>query len=311
MLRALATLDCEITAITSVTDDGGCSGRLRSEFSMPPPGDLRRCLSTLATDRALASQFETRVDVGGVQRSAGNLALLEAYSRTGSLQAAADWAASLLRCVGRVTPASETPGRLAIYDRAKGVLVGESTIAEASEAPMVVAVHDAEAANPVATQAIAEADVIIIGPGSFVTSTLATLMTGDIATAVASSSARRLFMANLVPEGGQTRNFEPKDFARLVRDHLCIASGYAAVPFEIVRHGHTHGLQDGDHELSLAEEEAPHRHDPDRVATAIGRLCDIPRRRTPSDVPPPSVTGRAFEAYVERAKNRLSTVAVD
>lgn len=310
VLRALVMLDCDITAVTSVADDGGCSGRLRAEFGMPPPGDLRRCLTTLATNRALATRFETRMAVGDTWRSLGNLALLEAYARAGSLQAAADWAGSLLRCRGRVTPASEHPGRLAIFDRAAGVLVGESHIADQSQAPMVVAVHDAEHANPEALAAIEAADFVFIGPGSFITSTLAALMTGDIGGALVRTSARRVFVHNLVPEGGQTRAFELSDYVRLLRDHLCIATGVSSVAFDVLRHGvSATGPEDAVFTVPLAHPDEPTRHDPERVAAALHAIYDIPRRRFVEDGPPPSVARRTFDEHLASAMKRMNIEA--
>src|SRR5690606_13894478 len=78
LLTALTELRCEITAFVNVADDGGCSGKLRRELGMPPPGDIRRCLTALARDRRLAERFEVRLK--GDDRSAGNLALSEAYA---------------------------------------------------------------------------------------------------------------------------------------------------------------------------------------------------------------------------------------
>lgn len=310
VLRALVTLDCDVTAITCVADDGGCSGRLRSEFGMPPPGDLRRCLTTLASDRALATRFEARVTVGDTSRSLGNLVLLEAYARAGSLQKAADWAASLLRCRGRVAPASEHPGRLAIYDRAVGVLVGESQIADRSQAPMVVAVHDAERANPHAVRAIEEAEIVFIGPGSFITSTLAALVTGDIAGAVVRTRARRVLFHNLVPERGQLRCAELADCVRLLRDHLCIATGVASVPLEVLRHAPEPADPDGSvRSAPLARPDAPHQHDPERVASALHAIYDIPRRRFVDDTPPPSVSRRTFDEHLASAMKRMNIEA--
>ena len=226
LLAALRRLRCDVTAVVSVADDGGCSGRLTKRFGMPPPGDLRRCLSTIACDRELAARFEQRLNITEDEqaRCAGNLALLEAYLRLGSLQQAADWAAAVLRCWGRVVPVAERAGRLAVYDLGEGTLHGETTVAERGDRVMAVAVHGIEQSNPAAHRAIAEADVLLLGPGSFVTSTLAALTTGQIARHVVASGAYKVLVHNMVPEPGQLTHFQLPDYVRLLRDHLGIHS---------------------------------------------------------------------------------------
>ncbi|MEQ9319550.1 MAG: 2-phospho-L-lactate transferase CofD family protein, partial [Polyangiaceae bacterium] len=174
MLEALLELDCDVTAVVSVADDGGCSGRLRRVSGMPPPGDLRRCLSTLAADRELAARFETRLEgADELRRSVGNLILYEAYLDLGSLSAAVRWAQGCLACRGRVLPVADVAGTLTGYDRGRGVIAGESTIERVGDHPMVASVHGPQRCVPEALEAIREADVVVLGPGSFVTSTLA------------------------------------------------------------------------------------------------------------------------------------------
>lgn len=237
VLAALASLDCDIVAIVSVADDGGCSGLLRRELGMAPPGDVRRCLTALARDRELAKRFESRLrDNGFENRCAGNLALCGAYHAFGSLQRAVDWAALALGCVGRVVPAAELPGLLMVYDRSGGPLAGETTIAHASRAPLAAMVHGPGVTNPAAIEAIVQAHYIFIGPGSFITSTLATLTTGDIAEAIVASRACRVLLTNLAPEGDQTAGFHTIDYARMVRDHITIASIGGAAELQVLAH---------------------------------------------------------------------------
>jgi uncharacterized cofD-like protein len=334
LLAGLAKLDCDITAIASVADDGGCSGQLRNQFGMPPPGDLRRCLTTLARDRALAERFELRLaDKNGEPRSAGNLALLEAFeAHDGSLQAAVDWAATLLQCRGRVLAAAERPGRLAIYDRAAGVVEGETHIAEVGAFPMVVSVHGPETANPLALEAVLAADLVFLGPGSFITSTLAAVMTGNLGEALAATRARLVLVHNLVPEPGQTSGYGLDDYVRLLRDHLCIASGVRDVPLAVLRHGVEAGPgpafagspdEDGSrvpsaprsplageetspadhrvHVAPMADPLEPWRHDPERVAAALVRTFGLEWASSEDDQPPASAPARAFNEHLQRA----------
>lgn len=317
VLSALCQLECEITAIVSVADDGGCSGALRRELGMPPPGDLRRCLTALARDRALADRFEVRLSLGeDVARSAGNLALSEAFAESGSLQRAVDWAAELLCCRGRVVPVAETEGVLAVYDMVRGAIEGETRVDEAGAQPVVAVVHGPEQTNPVATEALAAADLILIGPGSFVTSTLATLTTAQVAAVVAKSPARKIFLQNIGPEPTPGRPLSLDEQVRLLRDHLAIGSG-EEVDFSVLGHAEarpgapvftTRALEDGT-ALLLAPLARPGArvHDAALVASALRHHAGLEPKRHASVAPTPRADlADAFEQHLERAKRRLA-----
>jgi uncharacterized cofD-like protein len=239
LLAALAGLECDLSAIVSIADDGGCSGRLREELRMPPPGDLRRCLASLATESDVALRFEERL-LGGDEagRCVGNLVLAELTQELGSLQLAVDWAAALLGCVGRVVPAADSAGVLTVWDREHGPLAGESLIERSSAAPLVVVVEGPEAASEYAREAIEKADVLLLGPGSFVGSTLAVLATGDVAACVARARARRILMKNVAKEPAPQgiAGFELVDHERMLSDHLLIASEGEPIEFDVLEH---------------------------------------------------------------------------
>jgi uncharacterized cofD-like protein len=298
LLSALTELDCSITAVVGVADDGGCSGLLRAEFGMPPPGDVRRCLSTLAQNKSLAERFEQRLPNGADAqlRSAGNLVLFEAYMRSGNFQRAIDWASALLDCAGAVVSAAEVPGELATYDRFAGILEGESNIAKRSAAPMVAAVRGAERAHPRALTALASADLVLIGPGSFVTSVLATVSTGEIAGAIVRSPGRRALVRNLRAERGQA---EPSltDQARLLRDHLVIHSQEDDFEVEVLAH---------DDAMPLASDADPGQHDPERLAAALIQRFGFTRRREERALADHRATHAIFDEHLARARLRLS-----
>jgi len=323
LLAALCRVECDITAIVSVADDGGCSGRLRDELGMPPPGDVRRCLTTLARNRRLAQRFEVRLmaedeldEEPPVRRSAGNLALSEAYHAFGSLQAAVDWAAELLQCRGRVVPVAEVPGVLAVYDMVAGALQGETTVEEKASSPVVTVVHGPEQANPAAMEAIAAADYIFMGPGSFITSTLATLTTAEVADAIVQSRATRVMMHNLESEGDQTNRFGILDYIRLLRDHLVIRSGEQDFDFAVLRHvraspGEPHFRSSllGDGTIDLTAPLAMpggREHDPDLVADALAHHFEFMPHGALSVVAPNLAVEETFEESVARAKRRLA-----
>jgi len=313
MLRALLRLDCEVTAVVSIADDGGCSGKLRAEFDMPPPGDLRRCLTTLARHRDLAERFEERFDDeegDDLRRSAGNLALFEVYLERGSLAAAVRWAEELLYCRGRVIPAADLPGHLTIYDRGRGVLEGETTIEQHGDRPVVVGVHGPEVAAAAARRAIAEADLVLVGPGSFVTSTLAALMTGDLAESVATARGARLLVQNLVDEPGQMTGSTAADQIRLLRDHLCIGSGAADVELTVLSHGPGHERHRLDERTialrsPLARRSGEGHHDDALVADALRHHFGVPsREREVTPVVDRDAVSR-FEQRLASARARL------
>lgn len=315
LLEALAPLDCDLTAVVSVADDGGCSGQLRERFGIPPPGDVRRCLSTLARDRPLARRFEERLPHGGdpLLHSAGNLVLLEAYLRLGSFQQAVDWAAELLRCRGRVVPVAEVPARLATYDRWAGLLEGETNIAARSSAPMVAAVHGADQANLHARRAIEDADWLLFGPGSFVTSLLAAVTTGGIATAIVTSPARRLLVHNLAAERGQTDELSLDDYVRLLRDHLVINSGEDGFSLDVLEHidgqePRERTLQSGTRVFGqqLASRRDRSIHDPDRLREVLRHLCSLSSRGPSESAPPRPDATETFDEYLESAAARLT-----
>lgn len=316
LLAALCQLACDVTAVVSIADDGGCSGELRRELGMPPVGDLRRCLTTLARDRALAERFELRLlEPGAHGRSAGNLALSSAFREYGSLQRAVDWAAELLACRGRVVPVAESPGVLAVYDQDVGTLEGESNVGDRSRRPMVAIVHGPTKTNPVAVQAIARADILFIGPGSFVTSVLATLTTADVAAGVAASAARKVFLTNLTsesPGGPESAEALALEHTRMLRDHLTIASGGDAVAMTVLRHVDGEpgvGTLDDGTPVVFAKLARPGSavHDPDLVAAALAHHFALPLACSgnPSVRAPSTSRNDAFEARVADARRRL------
>ncbi len=311
VLAALKRLRCEVTAVVSVADDGGCSGKLRQELGMPPPGDLRRCLSVLATDAELARRFELRLFEPGLEgRSAGNLALSAAFLELGSLQKAVDWAAELLRCEGRVVPVAETPGVLVAYDLLDGRIEGETHIAKTSTAPIAAMVHGPNQTNPVALEAIAAADWILLGPGSFFTSTIATITTGTVADALVAASARKLLITNLTDEGFQTQGLGDRDYVRILRDHLSIASLGGVVDLAVLRHvSHSNEqsfLADGTSAYgSPVALEGASSHDPELLSDALRLwLGWVPRDDAPVSLRSQETRNALFDRFLRAASVR-------
>jgi len=308
ILRALRQLRCSITAVVATADDGGCSGELRREHGMPAPGDLRRCLSALALDDELATLLEERIPgIRGVPRCRGNLVIGERYLKRRSLQQAADWVAAGLGCVGRVMAASEEPGTFVVCDRKHGLVEGELNVERTVESPLVAAVRGAYRPNAGAIQAIDEADVVIMGPGSFYTSTLSALVTGEVGAAVCRSSGRRLFVLNLVNEEPLCTGYRECDYTLVLASHLTICSRGDVPDFALLRHAsldYEELLENGTvvHCANVAANDGIH-HSVPRLALALGRILGFSKRLAP-EVP----TMRFEGTHRADLKHALTTV---
>lgn len=219
-LRAARRYAGEITGIVSVGDDGGSSGRLRAEFGVAPPGDLRRCLSALATDDTLlAHSLEHRFEDGTLNgHPIGNLLLTGLALSSGSLQEAIDEVGRLVGAAGRVYPATEVPVTL-IADSDRGTLAGQVTIERATGIRNLRFDPADPPSSPSAIDAVRQADQVVIGPGSLFTSVLATALVGDIRRALAGSSAQRVFVANVTNERAEARGFGLREHLEALRDH--------------------------------------------------------------------------------------------
>jgi uncharacterized cofD-like protein len=221
-LRALREYAGEITAVVSVADDGGSSGRLRRDLDVPAPGDLRRCLVALAGDEGpWPAAFEYRFRSGELADHAlGNLVLVGLAETLGDLTAALDQAGRLVGAVGRVLPA--TIGPVSMTAKVGSELVtGQTAIARAGEHDRI---HDVEltptdpAACADAVDAIAAADQIVLAPGSLYTSIVAVLCVPGIRAAIDAASGQVVQVANLALEN-ETAGHDGADHLTAVREH--------------------------------------------------------------------------------------------
>ncbi|MGQ0848380.1 MAG: gluconeogenesis factor YvcK family protein [Actinomycetota bacterium] len=212
-LKAVQSYAGDITAVVAVADDGGSSGRLTSGLGIPPPGDIRRCLLALTPDQTLWSElFAYRFAAGDIEdHSLGNLLLAALTDLTGDFASAVDAAGRILRTVGRVVPAAMEPAvlRAAIGGRE---VVGQAAITKAPARIEAMSLGpDGLTANPSALRALAGADQIVLGPGSLYTSLMAVLMVPGIAEAWEASSARKVFVLNLIDQDGETLGLSGAD----------------------------------------------------------------------------------------------------
>lgn len=232
-LRAVRTLTDDVTAVVTVADDGGSSGRIRRELGQIPPGDLRMALSALAADDESGRRWEEVVQhrFGGTGALAGhavgNLLIAGLTSVLGDEVAALDEVARLLGVRGRVLPMSPIPLDIeaevvGLEDDARVVRPVRGQVAVATTPGQVRRIHlipDAPPATPEAVTAIRGADLVTLGPGSWFTSVLPHLQVPELVTALTETKARRAVVLNLVSEPGETAGFSAERHIHMLAQH--------------------------------------------------------------------------------------------
>lgn len=297
LLRGLKTVTHNLYAIVSVADDGGSSGRLRRSLGILPPGDIRSCLAALSNDEDLISQlfqyrFAREGDLEG--HSFGNLYLTALTEITGSFEEAIAASGKVLGVQGRVLPATLANVTLEAdmslpFSAAEVRVSGESRIPEsAGNIRRVWLQPDSPPAYPKAIQAILNADMVVVGPGSLYTSLLPNLLVPDIAAALRSTRALRVFVVNVATQPGETQGFTIGDHLRALEDHL------GDLPFEVVLcNNRAEGPLPGSlqwvqpdanleavypvHFADVVDLERPWRHDPAKLTRV---LVDLLEERT-------------------------------
>jgi uncharacterized cofD-like protein len=219
-LRAIRRYAGSITAVVSVADDGGSSGRLRRDLGVPPPGDIRRCLVALADDQNVwSAAFEHRFGEGELEGHAlGNLVLVGLTESLGSFHDALEEAGRLLRTEGRVLPATMEPVVLKA-ELADTLVEGQVAVANSHGIRRVELVPADCVATPAALDAVAAADQIVYAPGSLYTSVLPVLCVTELRRAVAASPAQVVQVANLRPEVPETAGLDAADHLAAVLAH--------------------------------------------------------------------------------------------
>ncbi|MDX2040739.1 MAG: gluconeogenesis factor YvcK family protein [Acidobacteriota bacterium] len=209
--------EIQLTAIVTVTDDGESSGRLRTEFDVLPPGDIRNCLVALADEaNPLTALFRHRFpgdgSVGG--HSLGNLLILALHQLGGNFLTAIEQAGQLLGIRARVLPS--TLDRVDLVTRLNGKTVRGQVAIKSQNTPICeLAIDPPDArALPASVAAIYEADLITLGPGSLFTSVIANLLVKGAAEALAESRARKIYICNAMTEFDETDGFSAEDHVR-------------------------------------------------------------------------------------------------
>jgi uncharacterized cofD-like protein len=220
LLRGLKIYSANITAIVTVADDGGSSGRLRREIGVLPPGDIRNCLAALADEEKLLTElFQYRFQAGDglTGHSFGNLFLTVMSEVTGDLERAIAASSKVLAVRGQVLPATLSDMRLWAELSDGRRIEGESHITEAQGKIVKIGCTPPNPpALPKALQAIREADYIIMGPGSLYTSIIPNLLVPEIAEAIAQRQVPRVYVCNIMTEVGETQGYTVSDHIRTI-----------------------------------------------------------------------------------------------
>lgn len=297
LLRGLKHYTDHITAIVTVADDGGSSGRLRRELGVLPPGDFRNCIAALADDEALITQlFQYRFASSPAGNNAsrsldghsfGNLFITAMAGVTGSFERALVESGRVLAIRGRILPSTLENVTLNadLVDETSAVrrVVGESAIPQARQPIERVYLEPADVpAYPPAVRAILEADLIIAGPGSLFTSVLPNLLVEDIVRAVRASNALKIYVCNVATQQGETEGFDVGDHVRALEQH----SEPGLFPF-VLANSNLDSQPPADwnftqvapsvppaasYQLILADvvdNQRPWRHDPDKLARTL------------------------------------------
>ncbi|OXR43600.1 putative gluconeogenesis factor [Nocardia cerradoensis] len=296
-LTAARRITERITAVVTVADDGGSSGRLRSELGMLPPGDLRMALAALAEDpdgiwaRTAQHRFGGTGALAG--HSVGNLVLAGLAEVLGDPVAALDEMAAILRCTGRVLPMSPTAltieadvSGLEADPRVSRCIRGQVAVATTpGKVRRVRLIPSDPPASPEATSAIEHADVVVLGPGSWFTSVIPHMLVPELREALMHTRAVKVLVLNLAAEPGETAGFSAER-------HLHVLSQHApdfAVDHVLVDSGSVPEGREREHVARAAEqlrarvtfadvaEAGTDRHHPGKLAAALDQVIRQPR----------------------------------
>jgi uncharacterized cofD-like protein len=287
----------DITAVVTVADDGGSSGRLRREFDILPPGDIRNCMVALSEDEALLSQlFNYRFASGrGLKgHSFGNLFLTAMTTLTGDFARAVKMSSEILAIAGKIYPATETNVTLEATLDDGSIVVGESKISRSKARIRSIRLQP-HGCQPVqeTLAAIAAADLITFGPGSLFTSVIPNVLVDGIPDAICASDAIRAYFCNLMWQPGETTGLTASEHAKAILEH----AGKPLIDYVIVntaeiqepllrkyeRRRQRPVVTDMDRlkglgltvvEAPLASKQRLVRHDPDRAASIAVRLAE-------------------------------------
>ena len=293
LLRGLRDRVADLTAVVTVADDGGSSGRLRQELGVAPPGDVRNCLVALASRKELAEVFNYRFEEGGgdlSEHSVGNIIIAALSDMAGGFCEGVEQAGRFLRIKGRVYPAATESLTLVVSHQDGTITRGESVVREVGKAVSKVEIEPADAKAPAGViSAIERADVVVLSPGSLFTSLIPALLGGGVREALESFPGPILYAANAMTQPGETVGFALSDHLLALERHVgavvtdvLVHSGElseelsaryraeGATPVEVDREEVERlEVRVREAEVLSKSAEAGVRHDPDRLAEEV------------------------------------------
>jgi len=218
----------ELSAVVTVTDDGGSSGRLREDFNILPPGDIRNCMVALSEDEHLLSQlFRYRFDQGELTgHNFGNLFVAALCNITGDFTQAVQMSSQILRTRGRIFPATNANVTLAAQMDDDSIVRGETSITASKKSIIELMLDPAEVDPlPQTLEAIANADLITLGPGSLYTSLITNLLVRGIPEALAASPATKVFVCNLMTQANESLGLSASQHIEKIMQHAGSVKG--------------------------------------------------------------------------------------
>lgn len=297
LLRGLKTYSSNITAIVTVADDGGSSGRLRRELGVPPPGDFRQCIAALADAEPLMLElFQHRFNSGsGLNgHSFGNLFITAMADITGNFEKALLESSRVLAVKGSILPSTLENVTLAAELLDETIISGESNIPHSGVPIRRVYLEEKNVtAYPGALQAILDAELIVLGPGSLYTSILPNLLVKPIAQALKASPALKVYVANVATQPGETIGFDLKAHVEALESHV----GKGTFDYVLVNNNfkpefrpewgvtpvkNDIGPAAGSAQIvdaNLVDASRPTRHDPEKLSKVLLKLVLSKRKR--------------------------------
>jgi uncharacterized cofD-like protein len=300
LLRGLKGYSANITAIVTLADDGGSSGRLRQQLGIAPPGDIRNCIAALADAEPLMTQLmQYRFPPGsGLDDHAfGNLFIAAMTAVTGDFEEAVRESNRVLAVRGQVLPATSVPLNLAATLQSGRRLKGQASISRADEPIAQVTIEPADVrANPEAIERILEADLVVVGPGSLYSSVLPNLLISDIRDAIEAANGIRAYVCNVATQPGETGFYSAAQHLEALNEHV----GEGLFDYVLLNDNHDARRPEGwlgqpvqvdvrrleTFDVTIIEEDLvdvtnAHHHDPAKLAAALMRIQQQDRAERP------------------------------
>lgn len=294
LLRGLKQHTSNITAVVTVADDGGSSGKLRTELGIAPVGDIRNCIAALADEEALMTRLlqyrfpeDTALAAGLGGHALGNLLIAAMTAIEGDFEEGVRQSNRMLAVRGRVVPVAPIPLTLHAELHDGQVLEGQSKIARASGIRRVWVTPEGVTATAEALEAIAAAELVVMGPGSLYTSLLPSLLVPEVRQALASTPAPRVLVCNVATQVGETQGYTLGDHVRALTAHgvgelvdtvlandnfrATTPSGFPASPVPAAM---PPGPDQRLVACDLVDDANAHHHDPAKLASALMALYE-------------------------------------